>query len=518
MKLFLDRHKTLLPRIDRIYLLSRVIVLLGVAWFTWFGEYPEAAQPLFYAAVGTFVAHLIFFYMAVGGRFDLKLAYFSTVIYDLLLVPMLVLYSGGFHSSFFLLLYLTISIAAYVLTFWFAGVVAILSASAYLAVIWASVTFDNMFDVTLRIGLMFVGFLTIHYASEHMRRSEKRLLNLFNTLNKRTAELEKSQALIEMIYENTRILASILDVESLLREVARIMGNVLEYESFTMILNEKSGPYYRIRSRKKSPNFHVAPIDSSANELIGRILQQGEAVHMKDVRARDDYKSLEAEAKSVMIAPLETHGVVRGVLTAESPEAGKFTDKDVELLSVVARSTALALDNAELHRKTEDLTIIDELTQAYNYRYFVQKLEEEQRRAQRYSHPLSLVMVDIDWFKKLNDTYGHGPGNTVLRNLSRIIKGCIRDVDIFARYGGEEFVIILPQTPLAEARMIGERIRSQVEVAGFDLGAKEPVHITVSVGITSYPENGRSYDELVTIADKALYQAKDEGRNLVCVK
>ena len=187
------------------------------------------------------------------------------------------------------------------------------------------------------------------------------------------------------------------------------------------------------------------------------------------------------------------------------------------MLSAVARSAGLALENAELHRKTEELTIIDELTGIYNYRYFVQKLQEEKRRALRYDLPLSLIMVDIDWFKKLNDNYGHEIGNEVLKQLANVIRRCIRDVDIFSRYGGEEFVIILPQTPRGEASHIGERIRSQVEQEIISTGNGSKVKITVSVGVSSFPENGKSHEELVSVADQALYRAKGDGRNLVCV-
>ena len=126
-------------------------------------------------------------------------------------------------------------------------------------------------------------------------------------------------------------------------------------------------------------------------------------------------------------------------------------------------------------------------------------------------------MIDINWFKKLNDGYGHEAGNVVLRKLAGVIRECIRDVDVFARYGGEEFVVILPQTPLAEARQIGERIRSEVESTIMNTGSTGTVKITVSVGVSSYPENGKSEEELVTVADQALYRAKGSGKNLVCV-
>jgi len=215
---------------------------------------------------------------------------------------------------------------------------------------------------------------------------------------------------------------------------------------------------------------------------------------------------------------MNSHGRINGVLIVESEMPHLFSDRDLQTLSTVARSAAMTLENAELHKQTKELSIIDDLTGAYNYRYFIRKLQEEKRRASRYSLPLSLIMVDIDWFKKFNDSYGHEVGNIVLRSLAKVIQSCIRDVDIFVRYGGEEFVVILPQTPQNEAIVIGNRIRGQVEKTSVDAGKHGQLNVTVSVGISSFPENGRPQEELVTVADEALYQAKDEGRNLVCVR
>ena len=518
MKLFLDRHKTLLPRVDTIYLLTRIMALVGITWFGLFGDYATQENLLFQVLIGTFVVHLAVFYLAVIGKFDLKLAYFSAIIYDLILVPTVILYTGSVHSSFYLLFYLTISVAAYVLTFPYALTVAVLTVLSYLGAIYRDLSLDDVFDVSLRVGFILVYFLAITYASEHMRKSERRLLKLFNTLNKRTSELEKSQAQLEMIYENTRILASILDTDGVIREVVRIMGDVLQYRCFSLVIRDKrDNLFYRARLSNGRPNYHLKAIDLNRMDLLRKVSEGGEPVRLKDIALRDDFEPLSENTHAAMIVPLVSHGVTTGVLTAESKEVDKFREKDVQMLSIVARSAALALDNAELQKKTEELTIIDELTETYNYRYFVQKLEEEKRRASRYNLPLSLVRVDIDWFKKLNDTYGHEVGNKVLKGLSVIIKGCIRDVDIFARYGGEEFAIILPQTPLVEAHRIGERIRSQVESAAMDAGKEDTVSITVSVGISSFPENGHSQEELVSVADQALYRAKGEGRNQVCV-
>lgn len=492
--------------------------MLTIGWFALFSDMTLEYKNLFYYILGSYAVHLIYFYFAIKNKFDIKLAYLSVIIYDLILVPFLVLFTGGVDSSMYLLLFPIVFVAAYILTFWFSLSVAIFGSLGYLGVVYFTFTFDNLFDVTIRLGFVWVYYLVILYASEYMRKSENRLLKLFNTLNMRTSELEKSQAQIEMIYENTRILASILDIDSIIKEVMRLTGEVFDYDSSALVFRDsKHNFYYRGRSNSGKISYHPKALDITRVELLKKVIHLGEPITVIDILKRDDYLPLSDKCRSLMIVPLSTHGLINGCLIAESAEINHFGDRDIKMLSAIARSAALALENAALHKRTEELTIIDELTSAYNYRYFAQKLQEEKRRAARYSMPLSIIMVDIDWFKKLNDSYGHEIGNFVLRQLSFIIKQCIRDVDIFVRYGGEEFAIILPQTPQNEAMIIGERIRSQVEKEVF-LSEKGRIKITVSVGLSSFPENGRSEEELVSIADKALYKAKGDGRNLVCVE
>lgn len=518
MKLFLDRNKTLLPRIDFIFLLTRIMTFLIISWFGLFGDYSHGDARLFLVVTVTYAILILIFFAAMRGRFDLKLAYLGTVIYDMLFLPLFTLYTGGLESSFYLLFFLTVSVAAYVLTFYFAFAVTFLASASYVAVVFSQLKVDDLFGFSIRIGFMWVGFLALSYVSQYMRKSEHRLLKLFDTLNMRTSELEKSQAQLEMIYENTRILASILEPENVVREVMRIMGQTLQYENCALVLIANNGEYYyRARSINGDTSFHRRALQAAPTDLLSKVASQQEAVRVKDLSDREDYKIMNENARSLIISPMSTHGDTQGLLVAESIEKEAFNDRDEQMLAVVARSAGLALENADLHKRTEELSIIDELTGSFNYRYFVQKFQEEKKRAVRYDLPLSIIMVDIDWFKKLNDSYGHEVGNIVLKSLAAVIRGCIRDVDIFARYGGEEFVVILPQTPQSEALHIGERIRSQVENHVIDGGTSGKLKITVSVGVSSFPENGRSEEELVSVADQALYQAKGSGKNLVRV-
>jgi diguanylate cyclase (GGDEF)-like protein len=210
-----------------------------------------------------------------------------------------------------------------------------------------------------------------------------------------------------------------------------------------------------------------------------------------------------------------THAKVLGVLHTESVKMNRFSDMDQKVLSILASSAALAYENSRLHAELEQMVVIDELTGINNYRYFAEKLADEKRRAARYQQPLSLIMVDIDWFKKCNDTYGHEAGNVLLKGVAGVIKTIIRDTDVPARYGGEEFIVILPQTSHEDAHLIAERIRAEVESATFG-GANIPeLHATVSVGITTYPDNGRGEEEIVQMVDQAMYMAKGAGKNAV---
>ncbi len=517
MKLFFDRNKTLLPRVDKIYLIARGMVLLSLVWVVFFSQFESAHDIIFNIVLGTYFIHLIIFYMATASKFDIKLAYLSTIIYDLVFIPLLIMSTGEIHSSYFLLYLLTVSVAAYVLTNIFSFSILLLVTFSYLFSVSQSFQLNDLLNVTLNIGFFWVYFVAIVYASEFMHKSEKRLLKLLDTLNMRTSELEKNQAHLELIYENSRVLASILDTDSVVSELMNLLGRLLRFEGYAVIFQDADDRfYYRARFQNKQNNFQIEALPEFAVELLDKIGKQNSTIMIKDVTKRDDYKLLNKNSRSVMIVPMTAHDDLRGIIIAEASKAGAFKDKDLQMLSAVARSAALALENAELHKQTEALTVTDGLTSTYNYRYFARKLEEEKRRASRYSLALSLIMIDIDFFKKLNDTHGHESGNLVLVGLAGIIKECVRDVDIFARYGGEEFAIILPQTPLKDALVIGERIRQQVSEFPFKSDKGVELKVTVSVGLSSYPENGRSHEELVSLADQAMYRAKDNGRNLVC--
>lgn len=158
----------------------------------------------------------------------------------------------------------------------------------------------------------------------------------------------------------------------------------------------------------------------------------------------------------------------------------------------------------------------DGLTGIYNRRSFDAIIESELRRAKRYKRELSLLIIDIDHFKAVNDNFGHMAGDTVLRELAKDLSRELRSNDYLARYGGEEFAIILPETPLNMAHLFAERVRTSAGARDYEIGGADPVHLTLSIGIASFPSQAETPEELIQHADVALYRAKEAGRNRVC--
>jgi diguanylate cyclase (GGDEF)-like protein len=309
-----------------------------------------------------------------------------------------------------------------------------------------------------------------------------------------------------------------LNLDEVVDEILNIVQKILGYRFFSIFLLSGQNSLSLLGEIKDGEKTRYAepkasPLTRRLRELVGN----SKPVRIFDAAEDADSGLTVDGTKSFMAVPMISRGKAIGLMHAGSTRMGAFLDQDEKIFSILAGSAALAVENALLHQKTQELTIVDELTGLYNFRYFSRKLGTEVMRAKRYRQPLSVIMVDIDWFKKCNDTYGHLFGNRVLQDLAKRIKDSIREVDVACRYGGEEFAVILPQTKKADAQMIGERIRRRVE-SGETVSADKSsrVKITVSLGVATYPENGKTPKELVAKVDQALYLAKGRGKNLVC--
>ncbi len=194
----------------------------------------------------------------------------------------------------------------------------------------------------------------------------------------------------------------------------------------------------------------------------------------------------------------------------------RFDASELERIRLVAGHAELALHNAERYYRAKERAFIDDVTEIYNARYLLAATDHEIRRAERYGSELSVLFLDLDRFKLVNDNHGHLVGSRALRQLSQVLAQCVRQVDTLARYGGDEFTIVLVDTAHEAAMRIAERIRRTVEETPFEGGHAGALRLTISIGAATYPVHGRTREALLDLADKAMYRAKSLGRNRVC--
>lgn len=214
-------------------------------------------------------------------------------------------------------------------------------------------------------------------------------------------------------------------------------------------------------------------------------------------------------------APFKVGNRIIGLLSIAGAKAKAFSHEDLRLIKILTENSAMAIENGLLYKKIEELAITDGLTGVYNHRYFREALHKEIKRSERYNLPFSLLMFDIDDFKKINDTYGHQKGDEVLKGVSQIAREIFqREIDVIARYGGEEFIIILPQTTKENAGIVGERLLTSIRERLFSF-AFLPNPVTISLGIASYPYDGKTEIDIMKSADKALYAAKKGGKDRI---
>ncbi len=223
------------------------------------------------------------------------------------------------------------------------------------------------------------------------------------------------------------------------------------------------------------------------------------------------------EPGSLLILPLAPEtGQPLGFIGLFRGKKAGFGSKEILLLRETARFITLHLRKISLFHNTRELAYVDSLTQIFNRRYFDQRYPKEIGRAQRYERTISLLMIDIDYFKKYNDLLGHMAGDEALRQVATTMEKNLRRADVVCRYGGEEFVVILPEIGIKAASWVAEKLRDAVLAVHFPGEEKLPHrHLTISIGVASFPENGKSAEEVLRQADKALYRAKDSGRNKV---
>ena len=326
------------------------------------------------------------------------------------------------------------------------------------------------------------------------------------------ADLDYRILQLSTLYEVGKAISSELDFRKLQNMILEIVVKVVKAEKGSLMLLDDA---------EKSLTIGVAVGLSEeitrdtrleiGESVAGWVVKNRRPLFAGNVETDPTFQSIKKKnirTGTMMCVPLTAKDKILGTLNISRSEPDSFSEKDFELFVNLANQAAIAIDNARLYR----YAVTDEMTRLYNHRYFQQRLDEEIQRADRYENHVSLIILDVDHFKRFNDTFGHPEGDRALKAVARLIEKNVREIDIPARYGGEEFVVICPEKNGEGSLIPAERIRTAIESFDFRING-EPVSLTVSLGVSCYPDAAKSKADLIQKADFALYYSKQHGRN-----
>ncbi len=317
---------------------------------------------------------------------------------------------------------------------------------------------------------------------------------------------------IEVLFEISKMVQLTQDPEEAFKALLASIRGAIPYENATLFLMDKTDGNL-VPALTVGETIDLIPDVKFDRGLgfSGWVAKEKKPVLLRGLRA--DRTGVSREVTSFLAIPLVVQTELIGVINLSHSKPGAFDDDDLRLLTLISGQAAPAIHKHLMYKEMERLAITDTLTSLYNRRHFQERLAGETQRTRRYGHGFSIVLMDIDNFKRLNDSCGHGVGDAVLKEFAALIKRCARSSDVVARFGGDEFVMLLPCTDRGAAVAAAERIRAVVENCTFPRRKK----LTVSMGVASFPDDAEDGAETVTRADEALYAAKRLGRNRTVV-
>ncbi|MDT8440179.1 MAG: sensor domain-containing diguanylate cyclase [Desulfuromonadales bacterium] len=339
--------------------------------------------------------------------------------------------------------------------------------------------------------------------------------HLLNALERRNRELE---ALIEI----GKTLTSTVEIEEVLEVIMQQVSLLLKAQAWSMLLrNPETGELTFAISVSPAAEKIKGMTLARGQGIAGWVAENGEPLVIPDVRTDSRFSDQIDRASSfitqaVLCVPMRSKESVLGVIElVNGPNERIFKDADLQILATIADYVAIAIENARNFEKVKELVITDDLTGLYNSRHLHTLLDEEIERVKRFGGKMSLIFIDLDFFKQVNDTRGHLVGSRTLTEIGQLIKQNIRKICKAARYGGDEFVIILPNTGKSGAMTLATKLCELFREYDFVDDDGEPFKLTASFGLATYPDDAGSKNDLIRLADEAMYRVKEQTRDAV---
>lgn len=325
---------------------------------------------------------------------------------------------------------------------------------------------------------------------------------------------------LETLIDIGKALTSHLTLEKVYQVVMEKVSNLLRPQAWSLLIVDEETAELRFEIVVSQAQDQLLGTRLPAGEgIAGWVAANGAPLLVADVSREPRFSGRVDEmfgfvTRSIVCVPLVTAGRTIGVIELlNGLGQSEFTEQDQRILATIADFTAIAVENSRLHQRVRDLTITDDLTGLYNSRHFQDLCEYEIERASRYGTELSMVFLDLDHFKQVNDTFGHMTGSRLLKEVGALIHDVVRKVDHAARYGGDEFVFLLPSTNKQGALAMAHNLLNRLRSNDFRSDCGRPIKVTASIGVATYPTNAYCLQELVKLSDEAMYEVKRSTRN-----
>lgn len=357
---------------------------------------------------------------------------------------------------------------------------------------------------------------------KELQQKLKEIQDKFANVEEAYLQLKNKFEQVDTLYSIISSFASINDIDTLLKFSKNIFKKTLKLDQFSLMLWDEKTQVLSLKSYHGPSLNHHKPINFLIKgSIFEKVINHLKSVYIKnateDKKNRPSLSELQIQTGSFLCLPLlYDNDSLLGVLNLYKKRANAFDLDDIEFYNRIAEQLAYTLNKILLYEHTKELSITDSLTGVFNRRYFTQRYEREVQRAKRYNRSLSVVMLDIDHFKRYNDVNGHLKGDEVLKKVAKVLEKVLRKTDIIARYGGEEFVLLLPEISKMQARKVADKLQKVIQREDFENAESLPDgQLTISLGLSIYPEDCNDPQLILKNADEALYKAKAMGRNCV---
>ena len=337
------------------------------------------------------------------------------------------------------------------------------------------------------------------------------------------AEVNRSKPELSILHDVAKALTSSLNLDSILQTIMEKVAAYFRPDTWSLLMtdDEHHELYFAIAVGDASASLKSVRLRIGEG-IAGWVAQHGQPLLVPDVAQDERFASRIDEmtrwkTRSILCVPLASKNRILGVIQLVNVETSSFGNDQLMLLQAMADYAAIAIDNARAVEKIQELTITDDCTGLYNARHLYDSIEAEVNRSARFGYEFSVIFLDLDHFKLVNDNCGHLIGSRLLAEIGSTIKHRLRLIDYAFRYGGDEFVVLLPQTNKQSALVVARRLRDLLRTTKFHLGEGIDLNVRASMGVATFPEDAKSAHDLIRQADEMMYTIKNTTRDAIAV-